>query len=326
VHTAYALGLGVFVVMFAQKGFTHARWLMASLGAVWLLMVLFFRFFGSGAREQRFATADAKARLGFLVMTYFMKNLYQGMLFFLLPFYWKSATADAPNFGFVVLLALCAILSTVDLVFDNLLMRSKIVASAFYSLTLFGCMNLVLPAVVPELRTIYTLMTAAAVTAVAFFFIHLPLAALKNKLYVAGMAAGVVAGVAGAWFAKPLIPPVPMHVARGAVGPQTLPDGRLAMEVRTLHGSVINELLAITDIVVPGGKGDQLVHIWRQNGRIVHRCPEDASRVTGEEGVVRLRSTLSGRLLPDRLAGRWSVDVQTQDGQLVGRVSFTVTE
>ena len=325
-HTSYALGLGVFVVLFAQKGFAHARWLMASLGAVWLLLVLFFRFFGSGTHQQRFATADSKARFRFLVMTYVMKNLYQGMLFFLLPFYWKSATLDAPNIGFVALLAVCAIVSTLDLVFDNILMRSKIVASVFYSVTLFSCMNLVLPACVPQLRTIYSLMIAAAVTGVAFFLIHLPLSALRNKLYVLAMAAGVAAAVAGAWLARSLIPPVPMHLASGAVGHQTLEDGRLAMEVRSLHGSVIKELLAITDVVVPGGKGDRLQHVWRQNGRRVHTYPEASSRVEGPEGTVRLRSGLRGQELPEKLAGDWSVDVQTEDGQLVGRVKFRVTE
>src|SRR5262249_3486406 len=42
-HSAYALGLGIAVVAFAQKGFDHARWLAVSIGAAWLLVVLFFR-------------------------------------------------------------------------------------------------------------------------------------------------------------------------------------------------------------------------------------------------------------------------------------------
>jgi hypothetical protein len=48
--------------------------------------------------------------------------------------------------------------------------------------------------------------------------------------------------------------------------------------------------------------------------------------VDGPEGSVRLRSALSGRELPKRLVGTWAIDVETQDGQLVGRVSFLVAD
>jgi hypothetical protein len=71
--------------------------------------------------------------------------------------------------------------------------------------------------------------------------------------------------------------------------------------------------------------------VWRHDGHEVHRATEDTTRVSApaestDKGTIRLRSALSERLLPARLLGSWSVDVETQDGQLVGRVSFSVTE
>lgn len=98
------------------------------------------------------------------------------------------------------------------------------------------------------------------------------------------------------------------------------------MVVRELHPSVIDKLIAVTDVVVPGGKGDSLVHVWKHDGDEVHRATETTSKVDGPEGTVRLRSGLTGRDLPKRLVGTWNVDVETQDGQLVGRVSFLVAE
>jgi hypothetical protein len=102
------------------------------------------------------------------------------------------------------------------------------------------------------------------------------------------------------------------------------------------------------DIVVPGGKGDRLHHVWRRNGQEVVRATEDTSRVAGPSGAVRLRSTLEGKRLPisspplrgdpstsspplrgdasTALEGHWSLDVETEDGQLVGRTTFTVIE
>jgi hypothetical protein len=98
------------------------------------------------------------------------------------------------------------------------------------------------------------------------------------------------------------------------------------MEVKTLHPSVIQELVAVTDVVVPGGKGDRLRHLWRHEGAEVHRTTEETSRIAGPRGVVRLRSSLTGDDLPAVLVGSWSVDVETEDGQLVGRTEFRVAE
>jgi hypothetical protein len=326
-HSAYALGLGVTVVAFAQKGFDHSRWLAISVAAAWLLVVLFFRVFGSGkAQTPLGANASTKHKLRFFAMTYALKNLYQGMLFFLLPFYWKSTTFWSPNAWFIVLLGVCALLSTLDVVFDRVVFRFRALASVFHCVALFGCMNLVVPALFPETRTLYSLLVATAITVLAFWTIHVNLAWFKDRRWIALFVLSIGGAVGGAYAGRTAIPPVPMYVSRGAVGPMTLPDGRLAMVVRELHPSVIDKLISSTDIVAPGGKGDRLVHVWRHDGTEVHRASETTSRIEGPAGTIRLQSGLTGRQLPQRLVGAWSVDVETQDGQLVGRVSFVVVE
>jgi hypothetical protein len=151
-------------------------------------------------------------------------------------------------------------------------------------------------------------------------------AMLRDRRWIMLFFASAGAAIGGVYAARTSIPPVPMYVSHGAVGPIVLPDGRLGMVVRELHPSVIDKLIAITDVVVPGGKGDSLVHVWRHDGDEVHRATETTSKVEGPEGTVRLRSAMSGRQLPQRLIGSWAVDVETQDGQLVGRVSFLVAE
>lgn len=329
-HSAYALGLGVTVVTFAQKGFDHARWLAVTASAAWLLVVLFFRLFGSG-RQQSHAHAPAKVKLRFFAMTYALKNLYQGMLFFLLPFYWKSTTFDSPNAWFVVLLGACALLSTLDIVFDRVVFKFRALASVFHGVALFGCLALIVPALFPDTRTLTSLLTATAITVIAFWTIHMDLKMLRDKRWLALFAATLFAAIGIAYEGRTAVPPVPMYLAHGAVGPMLLPDGRLGMEVRDLHPSVIDKLIAITDVVVPGGKGDRLLHVWRHDGNEVHRATESTLRVapageSKDKGTIRLRSALTDRQLPARLVGSWSIDVETTDGQLVGRVSFTVAE
>jgi len=306
-HSAYALGLGITVVTFAQKGFDHARWLAVSASAAWLLVVLFFRLFGSGSKQSH-AHAAPKVKLRFFAMTYALKNLYQGMLFFLLPFYWKSTTFDSANSWFIGLLGTCALLSTLDIVFDRVVFKFRALASVFHGVALFGCL------------------------VIAFWTIHMDLAMLRDKRWLVLFGATVAGAVGIAYAGRTVVPPVPMYMAHGAVGPIVLADGRLGMEVRDLHPSVVDKLIAITDVVVPGGKGDRLLHVWRHDGLEVHRATEDTTRVTDaaaaskDKGTIRFRSALTDRQLPARLTGSWSVDVETQDGQLVGRVSFTVAE
>jgi hypothetical protein len=327
-HSLYALALGAGVVAFAQQGFEHARWLAVSLGLAWLLVVLVFRLFSrkGAAQISAFDARDTKTRVRFYVMTYALKNLYQGMLFFLLPFYWKSTTFDAADAWFVLLLGACALLSTLDIVFDRVLMRFRWLASAFHGITLFGCLNLVIPALFPDTRTLWSLLAAAGIAMVGFWTLHVTAQALRSKALVAMFVLSVGAAVSVAYGARAAIPPVPMYVSSAAVGPKQLGDGRLAMEVKTLHPSVIQELIAVTDVVVPGGKGDRLRHVWRHGGAEVHRTTEETSRVAGPKGVVRLRSSLTGKDLPGNLVGPWTVDVETEDNQLVGRAAFDVVE
>jgi hypothetical protein len=320
-HSVYALLLGCSVVAFAQKGFEHARWLPVSLGVAWLLVVAIFRL--EAGRKAR--ATSATARVGFFVMTYVLKNFYQGMLFFLLPFYWKSATLGSYNVLFLALLAVCALLSTIDLVFDRVLMRWQIVGALFHGLTLFACMNLVIPALLPETRTLWTLLSAAAAAVIGFWTIHLRTSLLRDPRYITLLVLSLGIGLGTAYGLRRAIPPVPMYMASGAVGPSLLPDGRLAMEVTSLHAAVLRQVIAVTDVVVPGGKGDRLVHVWRHSGVELHRASEETSRVEGPDGEVRLRSALfAEQSLPGELGGSWRVDVETDDGQLVGRTTFRV--
>jgi len=339
-HSAYALALGISVIVFAQKGFDHARWLAVTIGAAWLLVVFFFRVFGSGRAQGHLDGATPKVKLRFFAMTYALKNLYQGMLFFLLPFYWKSTSLASHNTWFVGLLGACALLSTLDIVFDRVVFRFRALASVFHAVALFGCLNLVVPALFPDTRTLVSLLVATAVTVVGFWTIHVDVAMLKDRRWLAAFAVSLLAALGAAYGGRTAIPPVPMYVAHGAVGPIVLADGRLGMEVRDLHPSVVDKLIAITDVVVPGGKGDRLVHVWRHDGHEVHRAAESTLQLAPaqadtkdgagagarDRGAIRLRSQLTGGQLPARLVGSWSVDVETQDGQLVGRVAFTVAD
>jgi energy-coupling factor transporter transmembrane protein EcfT len=158
-------------------------------------------------------------------------------------------------------------------VFDQFLMRWKVPASVVYFFILFACLNLVLPALLPDTRTLITLLAAAAIAAIVFFTMHVPAKNLLRPAWVIGLMAFVAVAVASAYFGRRGIPPVPMHIASGAVGPSLLPDGRLTMHVSKLHESLIQEMHALTDVLIPGGHGNNLHHVWRRDGLAVQQGP-----------------------------------------------------
>ncbi len=320
-HSFYALGLGISVLLFAAKGFAAVRWLSATIIVAWLLVVVLFRVFGGGAEAEAITSGR---RFRFFVMTYVLKNLYQGMLFFLLPFYWKSSTPLALNFTFTLLLGACALVSTLDVLFDEVVMRSRVLASMFHGFTLFAGLNLLVPALFLEISTLHAQVVAAIVTVLGFWSLHVSARTFARNRTFVFLIASIAAGAAAAWFGRAAIPPVPMHVSSGAVGPRVLADGQLGMEVRSLRTSQLSALVAVTNVVAPGGDTDGLLHVWRREGDEVFRAK--TSRGVGPHSSIRLMSRLDEKSLPKSLTGAWSIDVETPDGQLVGRVSFTVTD
>ncbi len=321
-HTIYALSLGIFVATFAQKGFERARWLAVSLALAWILVALFFRFFGTGARQD-FLTAWPGARRRFFVMTYLMKNLFQGMLFFLLPFYWRAASLDAGTAAPLVLVACCAVVSTLDLVVDRFLFRWKVMASVFYAVTLFGAMQVVIPALFSGVHTLTTLATSGGLSVAALLLFHLPLTTLRRPVVLGLFLAVVAGGAGGAYALRSAIPAVPMFVRDGGAGPERTAEGDLALDVRSFRAShAFTGIWAVTDVAVVGA-AEPLVHVWRHKGRTIVGAAA-APPTTPVKGTVRVASRLERASMPPDPTGRWTVDVETGSGQIVGRVSFEV--
>lgn len=325
-HSVYALGLGISVILFAQKGFDHARLLCWSLAGAWLLVIVAFRLFGDKERQGE-TEMLGKKKLGFFAMTYALKNLYQGMLFFLVPFYWKAATLDSINAIVPVAIIVCAVLSTLDLFFDRVLMRFRILAGLFNAVALFGCLTIVIPALLPSTRSVVSLMVAAPVALLSLATLFVRRSMWKKPLPTALLLTGMLGASLAAYAGRRAIPPAPMYVAHAALGTSVREDGLLTMEVDNISAKELPKLLAVTDVDLPGGKGDALVHVWRRQGVEVHRSSEVTSRVMAgsqRENTMRMRSSLAEATLPTSPAGSWSLDVETEDGQLVGRTRFRV--
>jgi hypothetical protein len=325
-HSIWALSWGIFFMSLGSEGMGYARWLLLFVCILWLVVVFFFRAVGVGGEQKR-ETKSQKVR--FYAMTYVMKNLYQSMLFFLLPLYYNSSTIGSSNFYFVVLLGVCAVLSTFDVIFDNYVMKWKWLSSLFYVITMFACLNVAVPAVMPTLSLRVNLILAAAISMVAFVLLHVPFKTLVSPKHSTPGAIALLLWVILVYVMRNAIPPVPLHLSHASVGPALemgVMDGHLAMEITSLHTSRMNEdLYGITEVFVPGGVGDDLYHVWRHDGPTsgVYEAKETV-RVPSPDGTIRLQSRLPTEQLPEDRSGTWTLNVETPDGRLIGRSSFNV--
>jgi hypothetical protein len=320
-HSFWALALGVGVMLFARKGIAHAGKVLVAAGVAWILVFVAVRFVvppGSVPTDERLARRGLR-----VVTSYLIKNLFQQMFFFQLPLYAASATwaLDSANWWLPVLLGLCAVLSTLDVVFDQYILPNRPAAALLYGICLFALLNLILP-LLTTLSHAQSLLLAglAAPPAAALlrFRVRTVLAPL-GLLVTLAIAGGVGAG---AWLLRSAIPPAPLALVYGAVGHgapgayEVLPG-----KITVVRAGQLDELRCVTQLVDPSGAPDPLLHVWRHRGRIVATvAPTD---VASDEPASRvLRSMLPA--LPEDPLGSWSCTVQTDEGQLVGRVSWKV--
>jgi hypothetical protein len=322
-HSFGALAFGVGVMLFARKGLDHADKVLTVLAASWLLVFVAFRFIVGAANT---SPDEKRTRKGLRLLTnYVIKQLYQQMFFFLVPLYASSATwsLTSPNWWLVPILLVCAVVSTMDLVFDNFIMERRIVASTMYGLCVFGVLNLNLPLVF-GFAHFDALLVAAGATAPTVALLTFRMKAVLSTRGIF-LTAGVTAGLIGAaYFGRIAIPPTPMAMAHGGVGHGT--PGRYECvpgPVEEMRRDQLEDLRCVTHISEPGGLRDEVVHVWRLGGSEIARITPEA---LAECGPMIRKSTLGQARIPADPKGKWSCTLETAHGQLVGRISWRVVD
>jgi hypothetical protein len=216
-HSAWALISGIAVLVLAHNRYGFLRWVVLFIALTWGSTLFFSRLaLGTGSRAMQFARS---------VVSYLMRVMYQETLFFLIPFYFYSATFPSWNFLYVIALAAFAVLSCFDLLFDRLLREHRWFSTGFFAFVSFSALQFFLPLVL-RTRIDNSEYLAAAISFVA----ALALAGRWNdlrerrRLVVIAIAfAGVLIGVR---VFRPLLPPVPLRLTRlrfsGVLNPRTL--------------------------------------------------------------------------------------------------------
>jgi hypothetical protein len=321
-HSFFALSFGVGVMLFARAGLAHADKVMMALFVSWTLLFVALRFIvGPANRSEQ----ESIARRGVRVATnYIIKQFYQQMFFFLTPLYASSATwsLSSLNWWLAPLLLVCAVVSTMDLVFDHFIMERRWLASAMYGLAMFSLLNVLLP-LVAGVDHLTSLVIAAAATPASVALLSFSVKQVLSPQGAVLTIASTVGLLGAVWYGRKFIPPVPLAMPEAAVGHGTvgsyecLPGSKHEIRANQLDGLRCGSLLR-----EPGGLKEDIVHVWSHAGHEVIRITPDRMRCDGD-GVV-FRSVFPPNQMPDDPTGKWACTTFTIGGQLVGVRKFEV--
>lgn len=306
-----SLAAGLLALFVFRRELPHARWIVGYLLLMWLLIAL------SVQLREGFQTTRA-GRLALGAAHYTIQSLYHGVLLFLLPAYWASTTLDSPNVAFLVVLVLLALLATFDPWYRAVVERLPAVTDVFFLVSAFAALNVAL--VLVGVPPFWALLLAAWIAVVGLS------PSLRRRRWtwrralrvtaLAGLGAAVLAFVGRAG-----IPPAPLFLARSTLARDMLGAEPVGVLPASLRATDLRTVVAFTAVYAPAGLRQPISHVWSREGQVV--------------SVVRLAPIQGGRregfrtysrktIAPSESEGRWSVDVVTGSGQLIGRLRFRV--
>ncbi|MBI2219540.1 MAG: DUF2914 domain-containing protein [Candidatus Rokubacteria bacterium] len=307
---------GVFVLFVFRRELPHVQWIVGYVVLLWLLVAIVTQVRQAlEARGRRFVVTAAD---------YTIQTLYHGLLLFLLPAYWASTTLASPNAVFVALLVALTVLATFDPWYRALVHPRPWLGLVCFVVSIFGALNVALPLV--GIRPDIGLLLAAWVSAVALApVVRRALGWRWSRTLHAMAAAGIVFATA-AWTLRAAIPPAPLSLGRAVIAravDHLAPVGPIDEAISERELREAGALVAYTAVYAPAGLRQPVAHVWRRNGDVVARVSLAPVRGGRREGF-RTFSRMSS--FPyDGVTGRWTVDVVTSSGQLIGRLRFRVT-
>lgn len=312
-HSSYSLLLGVGVMWLGTRNFAYLRIAVFHVAFIWLSSLAL----PSLSRWQRLP--EGWRRRLRLLINYFQRNFYQQLLFFILPIYYLSATWGAANMAFVALVAVSAVLATLDIVYDRYLSPAWSVLSVFFAFNLFAGINVMLP-VLWNFRNAFALRLSALLALAGFASFTLARrGAVCGKRWPRLLAAALLLA-AIAELGRPLVPPAPLRLLSSGLGAGIDPRSReLSGRLSVLPSAGRLRIYALTAVLAPLGLKERVGHRWYWNGKLAYASPFFQLHGGRKSGF---RLWTFHTLAIDRPGGVLRIDVLTEAGQLIGRAGI----
>jgi hypothetical protein len=308
-----SLASGFVTLVIFRRGVPHVGWIVGYVVVLWLLFAVL-----SQVREA--LLARGRHRL-VAAGDYTIQTLYHGLLLFVLPGYFASTTFDSITVGFFAILVVAALLTTVDPWYQAVIHPRPWLGLVLFGFSLFAGLNVALPLVgVPPAAAVVLSAALGALGLTPTFFRG------AGRWGPAAVRAGAVAvlAVAGAWLGRPAVPPAPVSLVRPTVARAVVDLTPVEPVVRVTQAELRDwgGLTAFTPVAAPAALRQPIEHRWRHQGRLVSTVHLPTPVQGGRVGGFRTYSRKTD--FPPESHGRWTVDVVTGAGQLIGRVRFRV--
>jgi hypothetical protein len=307
---------GLMALFVFRRDVPNVSWIVGYLLLLWLLFALL-----SQIREAFAQSGRRSRRLVVTAVDYTVQSLYHGILLFLLPAYYASTTLTSPNAVFLALLAGMAVLATFDPWYTAIVHPRPWARDLFFVVSTFGALNLALPLVGVPTHPALVVSAWLSVLAMAPAICRRRGRGWRRGIGVTAVLALAAAGLAHV--AREAVPPVPLSLVRSAIAWDVGSVDSLEPVTSAIAANEARArgLIAYTAIAAPAGLTEGVRHVWRHGDGVVDVVALSPVRGGRREGF---RTWSRKTSFPSDIAGRWSVDVATASGQLIGRVRFRV--
>ncbi len=308
-HSIYALFFGIGVMWLGKKNFHYIRVAIVQIIFIWISSLGV-----PSLLTHTHINLKWKHRLRLLI-NYFNRNFYQQILFFVIPIYYMSTTIDSANVLFILFVAVSAVLSTMDIVYDRFISVKGTIMSLFFAFNLFVCINVMLP-FLWNVRNIYAIRISGLFAFLGFATFCFQLTTLKplKKTFIIAASALLIFLISEV--GRPLIPPAPLRVEQTQFGKGiNKKDFQLVSPLQFLPAGN-GKIYVLNTIKAPLGHKETVRHHWYLNGEKIYTSPSFQINGLGGKGFrfwtyFTLKQVEGGSVL--------RVDLQTEAGQLIGR-------
>lgn len=304
---------GLVTLFVFRRGLPDVAWLIGYLILLWLLFAVV---------TQARAPLEARGRqLVLSAVDYTIETLYHNLLLFVLPAYYASTTLTSVNAWFFVVVAAGALVTAVDPWYSALIHPRPWLNHVLLAFSMFAALNVALPLV--GVRPFWALEGSAILCALALT----PAIRRTGGSWVGAAARAVLFAVLAVVLLSPFrawIPPAPLHLARATLARDVSdlePVDPLESPVSEADLEASGGLVAYTPIYAPAGLREAVLHVWKKDGAPVATVPLSPVLGGRAQGFRTYSRKTDFGPSPE---GRWTVDVVTAHGQLIGRLSFEV--
>lgn len=315
IHSSYAFLFGIIFIWLGANDFTYLRLAIFHIAFIWISSL-----FLPTLLRLPFIRMHWQERIR-LVINYFNRNFYQQLIFFLLPIYYLSATLWSRHFIFLLLLAISAVLSTMDMIYDRHISVKWGLLGIFFTFNVFVCINVMLP-VLWGIPNTYALWISACLSVLAFGSVCYRLSGLPRRrlwitIFISALLVLLITEKG-----RSFIPPAPLRLVQAQFGRDIVRKNKqLYQPFHSLTPGEIGKICVLTAIHAPLGMKEKVSHRWYINDSLVFSSP--LYRVDGgrKEGFRLFTSITLRRPL---LSGIIEVEILTEGGQLIGKSNILV--